>query len=312
MATQIPRLKDQTDGIVSVIVPTSRGMAVEPTVKALMAQETRFAVEVILVCPDGEVLKPLGNELVHIHEVGELFPPGYMRNIGASTARGRYWFFIDDDCVPPPSWIEQESRCLNEDERRGVVGCRVVGSGDGFWSRCADYALFAPTQHKTAGVRELGAGAIAVRPEAFCDAKGFDPVLKGSEDWDFCLKIREAGWNCFFDPTVEVVHHHRRNSFRAIIRSAFNSGFLSGLTVQRRHFDKMSWLARLAVYMGTPLKYLLMIVPYAFAVTSLYLIAFASHRTIFAYLPFIMLSQLSFHIGVYFNVVQNRRQLCRF
>lgn len=305
--------KDQAVEIVSVIVPTSRGLAVAPTVKALLAQETRFSVEVILVCAEGEILKPLINEFVRIHEVGALFPPGHMRNLGASVARGGYWFFIDDDCVPPSNWIEQECKCINGDDRRGAVGCRVVGTGDGFWNYCADYSLFAATQHFSAGIRDLGAGAIAVRSEAFADAKGFDPVLKGSEDWDFCLKLGETGWSCYFDPTVEVVHHHRRDSFGAIIRSAFMSGFSSGLTVQRRHLDKMSWLARWAVYMGTPLRYLLMIVPYAFAVSLLNFITLVPHnRMVLVYLPFMILSQLSFHIGVCFNVVQTNKKPCRF
>lgn len=313
MSEHIFSPKDQAVEMVSIIIPTSRGLAVAPTVKALLAQETRFSLEIILVCAAGEVLRPLSNKFVRIHEVGALFSPGHMRNLGASVARGRYWFFIDDDCVPPSNWIEQECKCINEDERRGAVGCRVVGTGEGFWNRCADYALFAPTQHYSAGNRELGAGAIAVRPEAFGDAKGFDPFLKGSEDWDFCLKLGEAGWNCYFDPTVEVLHHHRRDSFGAIIRSAFMSGFSSGLTVQRRYFQKMSWLARWAVYMGTPLKYLLMIAPYAFAVSLLSLINLAPHnRMVIVYLPFMILSQIAFHIGVCFNLAQINKQSCRF
>jgi glycosyltransferase involved in cell wall biosynthesis len=313
MTAQFPAGNDQLIEMVSVIVPTSRGMAVKPTVIALLAQQTRFALEIILVCPEGAVLKALKNDdRVIIHEAGSLFPPGQMRNLGASVARGRYLFFIDDDCVPPLNWIEKECNCIDEDERRGAVGCRVVGTGEGFWNRCADFALFAPTQYQTAGNRELGAGAIAVRFAAFREVSGFDPILLGSEDWDFCLKLRGAGWSCYFDPTVEVVHDHRRGSMKAILRSAFRSGKASGLTVQRRNFSKMSWLARLAVRMGTPPRYLLMVLPYAFAVSLLNLGAMAPKNSmLFLYFPFVLMAQISFHIGVFFNVVQEGKSSCR-
>jgi GT2 family glycosyltransferase len=176
-------------------------------------------------------------------------------------------------------------------------------------SRCADYALFAPSQLRRSEYRDLGAAALAVRKEAFVLSGGFNPEWRASEDWDFCLRLRARGWRCFFDPSAEVRHDHGRKTFTAIIRSAYCSGFASGLNVQRRHYDRLSWLAKLSVRMSSPPAYALLLLPYAFAVAALQGVeSVRDDPQSLVFVPFMCAGRIAFHFGVWRRLVADRHR----
>ena len=176
----------------SVVIPSGREKVVANCLEALRAQTVAERIEVLLVTPCPEAFGAFSED-VKVVGVPDLYPPGRMRNLGAEASRGRVLLFIDDDCVPPKEWVEVLAHELDDNPEVGMVGCRVENHHDGFLGRCADYCLFSAFQYRDRADRNLGSAAIGVRREAFLAAKGFDEELRGSEDWDFSLRLRECG-----------------------------------------------------------------------------------------------------------------------
>lgn len=292
----------------SVVVPCARPERL-PALAAAVRRQTGLAggMELVVATPrrPGDDSGAGAADVVWV-ETGELFAPGRMRNLGAAQARGRFLFFIDDDCLPPPEWMAASLRVLDTRPDVAAVGCRVVGAAGDFWSRCADYVLFSATQSRHSGYRHLGSGALAVRTEVFRQAGGFDESLLASEDWDFGLRIQAAGWKSYFEAGVAVAHDHRRGSLRGILAQAHRSGWLSGLAVQRRHAAVLGPCARLAVHFSRlPTLYPFFALPYAALLTLLHAWEMRGvDRRWPLFLPFLAAGRLAYQFGVW-------RQLCR-
>ena len=278
---------------ITVIIPCGRPGRLPALLAALRKQTVRPAEIIVVSAAAGTQA-----EDVTWVQTPALYPPGRMRNVGAAHAKTPLLAFIDDDCLPPPEWLERILPFL-EDAAVGGVGCRVVAARDTFWNRCADYALFNCYQGYKQVDTPLGSAVLVVRLQAFRQADGFDEMLMASEDLDFSLKLQKSGWRCLFIPGVEAGHDHGRGRFTAILRQAFFSGYQSRLTVARRHYQQMSWLARLSVRMGSPVLYGALILPYA-VLTSI-LQTFPSFRReprAIVFWPVVLLSRAAYHIGV--------------
>lgn len=284
---------------ISVIIPSGRPDRVGETVRSLTCQTlAQEMYEIIIVTPDADSPKGEYQKVARVVLTGQLFPPGRMRNFGASEARGEYLFFLDDDCQAPVNFLEHMACILDEKAQVGAVGCRVVTCDATFWNRCADHALFTAYQAGRAGcVAGLGSAALAVKREAFIAAGGFDEQLMASEDWDLSLKLGKLGWLCWFAPEIEVRHDHRRGSFQTILRNAWRYGRASGLTVQQRHKDSVSWVARLMVWAAQRKIYWLLMLPYSCLLTLVWLIEVRPLKLL-PCLPVLFLARLSYQFGV--------------
>ena len=191
---------------VSIIIPCGRPHRL-PALLAALSRQTigATAMEVLVVTPVAPPQLNAPPELViRWVETQHLHPPGHMRNLGAAQANGHSLFFIDDDCLPPPAWSATLQGTLDTMPGVGAVGCRVISTQNDFWSRCADFVLFSATQQIFSCHRPLGCGALAVRRESFEKVQGFDTSLLASEDWDFSLRLQQAGWSTYFNRTFAI------------------------------------------------------------------------------------------------------------
>lgn len=290
---------------ISIIIPCGRRELVAETLRGL-AQQTIPATEyaVYLVTPSDRELENYLAENITIIKTDRLYPPGEMRNKGAAGSAGEILAFIDDDCVPPPEWLGRMKEAMLSAERVAAVGCRVVNGEHSFWNRCADYCLFGDYQGFDDRQGPLGSAAIFVRRRAFSEAGGFDAGLLASEDWEFSLRLQKSGWRCLFLSKVEVRHDHGRGSFPAIMRNSYRSGLRSGLVVQEKFKDSVSWLARLSLWFKSPWLYWLIILPYGSAVAVLQaLTAVKCDAGVILYFPVMLASRLAYHCGVWRRLI---------
>lgn len=285
---------------ISVVIPSARNDRVINTIKALQQQTLAVGTyEIIIVTPVALNIAIEKDIPVKIVQVDKLYPPGNMRNYGAQVGHGDFFCFIDDDCLPAKDWLESLLNIIESHKDLGMVGCRVIAGNNGFWARCADYCLFTAYQYQRSFTVELGSAAIIVRKNAFHDVNGFDEQLQASEDWDFSLRLQNKGWKCFFSPDTEVQHYHGRESFFAILNSAYLSGIRSGLIVQEKHKNQLTWLAKLSVLLRSPFLYWILILPYAAAVTMFQVVEFVkTNRIVIVYSPIMFLSRIAYHCGV--------------
>ena len=282
---------------VTVIIPCGRPDRL-PQLLAALRNQTVHPAEIIVVSNTADAQA----EDATLVRTPELYPPGRMRNEGAARARTAVLAFIDDDCLPPPEWLERALPLL-EDAEVGGVGCRVIAAKDSFWNRCADYALFNCYQAYRKLQIPLGSAALLVRAAAYRQAGGFDVNLLASEDWDFSLKLLSAGWRCWFVPDVDVAHDHGRGSIGAILRQAHHSGRQTGLAVLKRHYRNMSLLARLSVPFASPFLYWIVILPYALLASVLQTLpAIRYDLRVVAFWPVVLLGDFAYQLGVFMSL----------
>ena len=111
--------------------------------------------------------------------------------------------FIDGDCRLVPGWIEAGRKALREDASLGIVtGWRSEIHRDrSIYNALCDFEWRRPAGE----IRTCG-GDMMVRREAFETVGGFDDTVIAAEDYDFCVRIRAAGWKIRRLP-VEMTRH---------------------------------------------------------------------------------------------------------
>jgi O-antigen biosynthesis protein len=146
------------------------------------------------------------------------------RNAGMEKMRGRYWVFLDNDAVVRTrAWLEKLRAVLEEDASIGAVGPKLVYALPPHDIQCAGCDV-------TNKGRVIFRGRGAARTEAEFNARRdcqtlisacwmmradvaraigpldarFSPVQ--FEDIDYCYRIREAGFRCVYEPSVEMYH----------------------------------------------------------------------------------------------------------
>lgn len=291
--------------LLSVIIPCGRPERARQCINGLLQQDICLQYEIIVVIPVSGAEQIQQGPLVRCVETEQLFPPGKMRNIGAAAARGNTLCFLDDDCIPTASFLRVLFEKLEENPEIGLIGCRVVASANGLWARHADYAIFAPFQYFREREIALGSAALMCSKSVFERIGGFDEELYASEDWDLSIKVDQAGYKTIFTPETTVYHDHRRDNFQAIMKQAFSSGYLSGLVVQERHVESLSWLAQLSVKWKSPFLYWLLIAPYSVFIVADQAREFLPYdRSVLLHIPGMMCARLCYHAGVFWYLVK--------
>jgi len=294
----------------SVIIPCGRPAGTKLLLDALLRQTLPAdTYEIIVVVPYNAGGLPICDKRLRLVETKQLFPPGHMRNIGAKVAKGNLFCFIDDDCVPPPNWIERMIQGLERDPAIGLVGCRIKADPPTFWNRCADFSLFPDCQSQSRECLGLCSGAVAARRAAIDEAGGFDNDLAASEDWDLSVSLKSMGWKLLFNPYVEVLHRHGKDSPTEILRQAYRYGRLSGLSVQRRHPDQMTWMARISVRCSHPLVYIFWM-PFAALLTGIFQIwkLRGTDPLLPIFSAMVLAARFSYQIGVWSSLFKDRHK----
>ncbi len=146
-------------------------------------------------------------------------------NIGYENSDGDYLILLNNDTeVISPDWIEG----LMEQAQRpsiGVVGCKLLYPNETIQHAGVVIGMGGVAGHVLVGEHRDGPGyfnyvnmannysaltaaCIMVRREVFAEVGMFDEDFSVEyNDVDFCLKIREAGYNNIYLPHVELFHH---------------------------------------------------------------------------------------------------------
>ena len=284
----------------SLIVPAGRPAPPPEMLPALRRLAARTpGLEVLWVTPHAAFSLPRDPAFRRVLAPA-LLPPGGMRNLGAADARGDLLFFLDDDCIPPPDWAARMADLLLAAPDLGAVGCRYCSDERNWTARCADHALFPACVSTYRADRPFGSGAMAARAAAFRQVGGFDAALRASEDWDFGLRLRRAGWRVRFEPGIVVAHHHGRKTIGAILRSAYASGRRSDLTVQLRHRTQISAWARLTLRLRHPALYPWIVPADTALQVGLHVLREARREpAALSFAPVCLAARLAYHAGVW-------------
>ena len=135
---------------------------------------------------------------------------GPARNVAVATATGRLLAFIDADCVADSSWLERGIAAL---DRADLIGGRMIVLVEGKGAKSgaeAFEAVFAFDNRSYVLKKHF-----SVTANLFCSRAVFDrtgPFRNGmSEDADWCLRARAAGYRIDYADDTIVSHPARPN-----------------------------------------------------------------------------------------------------
>lgn len=272
----------------SIIIPVyNRPQEVQELLESLTHQ-TSHDFEVVIV-EDGshpdlrcdKVVNSYANRLDISYYEKENGGPAAARNFGAVKAQGKWLVFFDSDCLIPEQYITNATKELQDHD------CQLFGGAD------RSHPSFTPLQKAidysmtsiltTGGIRGNKKSAdkfyprtfnMGIRKEVFDQIGGFSNMRFG-EDVDFSYKVKEGGYDSrlFHE---NWVYHKRRNTFRTFFKQVFNSG-IARIHLTRRHPGTLK---------------IVHLLPSAFVLGSLFLIAVALTICPWAITPLLLLAMI--------------------
>lgn len=199
----------------SIIIPAYKSRAtISACLDALLAQDTDISHEIIVVESSGDGTGDLVREEypdVRLIESPTRLLSGAARNLGAESASGELFFFIDSDCVAEPRWIEKMRNSIDEYDCSVVSGAMLNGnpeyaiSTSGYVMEFSDFFAYGRPRF----VDYLVSGNICYRTEVFHRYGGFDPNQLLYVDLISNKPLALAGEKLLFNPKIAVRHLHR-------------------------------------------------------------------------------------------------------
>jgi GT2 family glycosyltransferase len=211
---------------VSVIIPAHDKFALTyACVKSITENLPESEFEIILIddCSADEtaLARLLLPPAMHVHRMQG--NDGFIAscNRGAELARGEFLFFLNNDTIVQPSWLDPLVQTLDRDERIGVAGARLLfpdgtvqdaggivwrlgdawNYGRGSDARDPRFTFMRDTDY-------VSGAALLIRRDLFRSLGGFDPHFAPAyyEDTDLAFRVRAKGFRVVVQPASQIVH----------------------------------------------------------------------------------------------------------
>ncbi|WP_232424212.1 glycosyltransferase [Imhoffiella purpurea] len=180
-------------------------------------------------------------------------------NRGAEAARGEILVFLNNDTQVQPGWLESLVRTFDERPEAGIVGSRLLypdgrlqeAGGILFEDGSAwNYGhLDDPNKPEYSYLRAVdycSGAALAIRAHLFRQLGGFDETFAPAyyEDTDLAFRVRDAGYQVYYQPLSQVVH------FEGISAGRDASAEVGLKRFQRIHAEtfRQRWAHRIAAF----------------------------------------------------------------
>jgi GT2 family glycosyltransferase len=133
--------------------------------------------------------------------------------------------FLDSDCLPQPHWLAQH--LLTQAAGHPIVGGGVLPRGNNYWHLAYNLTLFHETlTTAAAGKRDfLPTLNLSVKREVIEAAGPLNESLPRGEDVEWTTRMRQAGYQPYFQPAAAVYHQHNRHTLTAVWADCANSGY---------------------------------------------------------------------------------------
>ncbi|MGF1539204.1 MAG: hormogonium polysaccharide biosynthesis glycosyltransferase HpsN [Pleurocapsa sp.] len=223
--------------VISVIIPTyGREEILIESIQDVLQQD--YAQFEVLVIDQTQQHKPETiscleqleqEQKIHWYKVNWASLPG-ARNYGIRHSKGEIILFIDDDIKLPVGYLQAHAKNYQDNPQIGAVAGRVFDR-----MKLADYATktgdeytidYLPPVAMDPGIAWYHIDLVhTTKPQRVISARGcnmsfrrdiftkhgvwFDERFRGSavrEESDFCLRLRQTGYQIWYDPAANLVH----------------------------------------------------------------------------------------------------------
>ena len=224
---------------VSVVVPFLGDVSAAATaIRNLTAIERGSEDELIVVdnSPGGDALSLDGTDGVRVIAATVKRSAYAARNEGAELARSDWLLFVDADCRPRPTILD-DYFAQPIDSSCGAVAGEIVGAAEqesaaARWTR--SHGLLSSEVNRRFPYRPMAPTAnLLVRRQTYSDLGGFpEGMTAAAGDVYFSWRLQEAGWKLCFRPSAVVEHLHRETVaalLRQTARDAAGNAWLNRL-----------------------------------------------------------------------------------
>lgn len=218
-----------------VVVPRERFSATQRSLESVY-RDTQSPFDLVYVDggSPGPVRRYLAREAARrgfrLVRTSQYLSPNQARNLGLRHVQTPYVAFVDNDVIVTPGWLEQLVRCA-EDTGAAVVGplcligeldeqCIHIASGDArIEERNGQRALVERHRHSGKRVDEIRERlrreptevvefhTMLARTSIFARLGPFDEgLLNTREHVDFCMRVRAAGQEIYFEPSSVMTY----------------------------------------------------------------------------------------------------------
>jgi glycosyltransferase involved in cell wall biosynthesis len=164
------------------------------------------------------------------------------RNRGFEQCTGEIVAFPDDDCLYQPDTLALVNTCFATDPSLALLSGPAISS-EGALSSGRWLAAGGPITLATVWTAVI-AFNLFIRRDLVAAVGGFDPALGvgarfgSAEDTDLAIRVLQAGGNCVFNPSLQVVHPDKRLTPAAVAR-AFSYGTGLGRVLRKHRVAKL-------------------------------------------------------------------------
>ncbi len=155
-------------------------------------------------------------------------------NRAIAASRGEVIVRVDGHSELEPEYTKIALKALAADPKRGNVGGLMLAEGKTdfeqavAWAYNSRWGLGGGKFHVGGEAGEADTVYLGVfRREALEAVGGFDERMKRAQDWQLNQRLRAAGWQVWFEPTLRV-RYRPRGTATALARQFFKTGLWRG------------------------------------------------------------------------------------
>lgn len=213
---------------VSVIIPSFKSAPhVRQCLDALKIQIATCSFEIILVDSSQDATQQIVTEEypeVRLFHFDERCSVGKARNIGVEKAKAEIVLFLDTDCVPDPTWIDQMYSALQNSDVVAVGGAVANGTP---WSMTGSVGFYLEffrfLTHKGSPYQAyFFMGGNSGFRKKVCQSIPFNDLSVG-DDFLFAWNMAKQGKSLMFVPSA-VVRHVNRTGLRTVLKYQYLLG----------------------------------------------------------------------------------------
>ncbi len=231
----IPRYELKAESKISIIIPTKDKIDIlKVCIDSIVEASTYKNYEIVLIDNNSSTpeffrqVKVWEQTLAGVFKCFRTEHPfnfAYLMNFGASHCSGDYYILLNNDTeVITPNWME----LLLEQAQRdsiGIVGAKLLYPNNTvqhagvviglsglvdhvFVGTPRDGKTYQNYLHRVINYSALTAACFMVSKKKYHEINGFNENFEVEyNDVDFCLRLKEAGYNHVYLPHVELYHH---------------------------------------------------------------------------------------------------------
>ncbi len=236
----------------SIVIPSLNSPIIHLVIDALMNQIDNHNIGEILIVGKDELELIQKTNKVRLIDTGHPVSASCARNIGIAQTQYDLLLFLDSDCIPVPTWLQEHQHAHEAGHR--VVGGGVLPSGDNYWSLSYNITLFHEFLSTIPpGPRDyLPTLNLSVHRDVIDEVGQLDEELSRGQDIDWTARMNKAGYQPFFWPQAAVRHAHSRETLHKVWKDCARSGFyMRQIRLQNQDvLESPGWLKNRAFILG--------------------------------------------------------------